>query len=702
MIHHILTFTWSLAALLGAVTMKAGDDPEDPYLWLEEVLGERPMVWVKARNAESLGALARSDEFRAMEGRIRAILDSDERIPMIDKEGDYYYNFWRDAKNPRGLWRRTTLDEYRKEKPTWEVVLNLDDLARREDENWVWHGAEVLRPGHRRALVSLSRGGADAAVVREFDLEKKAFIADGYRLPEAKSRVAWRDENSVFVGTDFGPGSLTDSGYPRVVKEWRHGTPLASAATVYEGRARDMSVDGHRDLTPGFERDIITRTPTFFTSETYLRRDGRLIKIDKPDDARASFHREWLMLRLRTDWSVDGKTYPAGALLAIHLEAFLKGDRAFDVLFEPTERRSLAGVSPTRHFVILNELDNVQSRIEVLSHRDGQWHREPMPGLPGFVTASASAVDADDSDDYFLTVAGFLTPTTLSMGTAGGGPARPLKHLPALFKSDGLTVTQHETASKDGTRIPYFQVARGNLALDGRNPTLITGYGGFQLPRRPVYDPVVGAAWLEKGGVFVLANIRGGGEFGPKWHRAALKANRHKAYEDFIAVAEDLVRRNVTSPPHLGATGRSNGGLLMGNMLTRRPDLFGAIVCGSPLLDMKRYSHLLAGASWMGEYGNPDVPEEWAFIRTFSPYHNVEKSAKYPKMLITTSTRDDRVHPGHARKMAAKMLEQGHKLLYYENIEGGHSAAADNKQRAFMDALDYMFLWHTVGRGGER
>jgi prolyl oligopeptidase len=689
---------WVLASLLGVIGPNPDDGRDDPFQWLEEVLGQRPMSWVKERNAESTGELTRSERFRALEGRIREILDSNARIPMIDKEGRNYYNFWRDAKNPRGLWRRTTLEEYRKARPDWEVVLDLDDLARQEHENWVWHGADVLKPDHRRALISLSRGGADAAIVREFDLEAKSFIKDGYSLPEAKSRVSWRDADSVFVGTDFGPGSLTTSGYPRVVKEWRRGTPLSEAAVVFEGRTQDMGVGARRDLTPGFERDIIIRTPTFFTSETFLRRDGKLIKIDKPDDATASFHREWLLLRLRTDWTVGDKTHPAGALLAIDLEAFLKGDRGFDVLFEPTARRSLASVSPTRHFILLNELDNVRSRIEVLSRRDGRWQREPMPGLPEFVEASAHAVDPDESDDYFLTTTGFLTPTTLAMGTAGGGPAGPLKRLPAFFDAKGLAVTQHETTSKDGTRIPYFQVARADLALDGRNPTLLTGYGGFQLPRRPEYNPTVGAAWLEKGGVYVVANIRGGGEFGPKWHLAALKANRHKAYEDFIAVAEDLIRREVTSPPRLAATGRSNGGLLVGNMLTRRPDLFGAIVCGSPLLDMKRYSHLLAGASWMGEYGNPDIPEEWAFIRTFSPYHNVEKSAKYPRILITTSTRDDRVHPGHARKMAAKMREQGHDVLYYENIEGGHSAAADNKQRAFMDALDYTFLWKELGR----
>ncbi|MGP0070275.1 MAG: prolyl oligopeptidase family serine peptidase [Isosphaeraceae bacterium] len=687
---------WVLATLACAGSWNADDPADDPYLWLEEVSGAKPMAWVKERNAESTGELTRTDGFRTLEHRLLEILDSDARIPTIQKVGRYYYNFWRDAKNRRGLWRRTSLEEYRKDKPAWEVVLDLDALASQEGENWVWHGAQALRPEYKVALISLSRGGADAAIVREFDLETKSFIKDGYTLPEAKSRISWRGHDSVFVGTDFGPGSMTDSGYPRIVKEWKRGTPLADAAVVFEGKATDMAVGAHRDLTPGFERDIVVRTPTFWTSEVFLRRDGKLVKIEKPDDARFNLHREWLLLHLRSDWTVEGKTYPAGALIAANLEAFLKGARAFDVLFEPTERKTLSRYSPTRHHILLNELDNVRSRIEVLTHKDGRWTREPMPGLSEFVDAGAGAVDSEESDDYFLHSADFLTPDTLSLGTAGGGPAQRLKQLPALFNAEGLAVSQHEAVSQDGTRIPYFQVARKDLALDGKNVTLLYGYGGFEIPSRPAYRPTIGAAWLEKGGVYVVANIRGGGEFGPKWHRAALKANRHKAYEDFIAVGEDLVRRKVTSPRHLGATGRSNGGLLMGNMLTRRPDLFGAIDCGSPLLDMKRFNHLLAGASWMGEYGNPDIPEEWAFIRTFSPYHNLQKSTKYPRTLITTSTRDDRVHPGHARKMVARMREQGHDVMYYENIEGGHSAAADNKQAAFMDALAYAFLWNQL------
>ncbi|MCI0462752.1 MAG: prolyl oligopeptidase family serine peptidase, partial [Gemmataceae bacterium] len=380
-------------------------------------------------------------------------------------------------------------------------------------------------------------------------------------------------------------------------------------------------------------------------------------------------------------------------LLVTDLEAFLTGLRQFDVLFEPTARKSLAGVSPTRNHVLLNELDNVRNRLYVLTRQDGTWRRAELPGAPPFSTVRASAIDADESDEYFLNVSGYLTPSSLYLGTVGQGLAAKIKATPAFFQAEGLSVSQHEAVSKDGTRIPYFQVARKDLAPSGKNPTLLYGYGGFEIAMVPGYQATTGAAWLEKGGVYVVANIRGGGEFGPKWHQAALQANRHKAYEDFSAVAEDLIQRQVTSPRYLGIMGGSNGGLLMGNMLTRRPDLFGAIVCQVPLLDMQRYHKLLAGASWVAEYGNPDVPSEWEFLRTFSPYHNLKKDAQYPRILFTTSTRDDRVHPAHARKMVAKMKQLGHAVLYYENIEGGHGGAADNKQAAFMATLAYTFLW---------
>jgi prolyl oligopeptidase len=687
-------------SFFGLVVVMAGtvwaDEPDDAYRWLEEVTGERPLGWVRERNAESTAELAGSEAFAKVESRILAALDSDAKIPFIQKIGPLYYNFWKDARHRRGIWRRTTLEEYRKPEPKWETVLDIDALNATEHENWVWHGAEVLKPDKTRCLVSLSRGGADAEVVREFDLTTSAFLAGGYTLPEAKSSVSWRGIDSIYVGTDFGPGSLTKSGYPRVVKEWRRGTPLADAVTVYEAQPDDMSAHGYRDLTPGFERDFVQRQVTFWTSELYFRKGGQLVKVEKPDDAVAAVHREWLFLRLRSEWNAGGRTFPAGALVVTGFDAFLNGARQFEVLFEPTERKSLAAFHPTLGRVLLNELDNVRNRLFVLTPRDGRWERAPLPGAPELGMASVGAVDDDESDDYFLTTSGYLTPTTLSLGTAGGGPAGILKQMPAFFDATGLAVSQYEAVSRDGTRVPYFQVARQGLALDGANPTLLYGYGGFEIAMVPAYSPSVGIGWLEKGGVYVVANIRGGGEFGPRWHQAALKANRPLAYEDFQAVAEDLIRRQVTSPAHLGIQGGSNGGLLVGNMLTRTPELFGAVVCQVPLLDMRRYHTLLAGASWMGEYGNPDIPEEWEFIRTFSPYHRLREGVKYPRTLFMTSTRDDRVHPGHARKMAAKMKAMGLDLLYYENIEGGHGGAADNKQLAFMQSLAYTFLWQEL------
>lgn len=676
-------------------------EPGDPHQWLEDVGGDRALDWVRQKNEASAKELTSDPAFDRLRTRLLDILNSTAKIPAISKAGPHFYNFWRDADHRRGLWRRTTLEEYRRAEPAWETVLDLDALGAAEKENWVWKGATFLEPGCDRALVSLSRGGADAVVVREFDLTTKQFVADGFTLPEAKSRVAWRDRDSLFVATDFGPGSLTDSGYPRIVKEWRRGTPLADATERFAGRASDISVSGWRDLTPGFERDFIGRAPTFWTSELYWRRGDRLVQIPKPDDAKATVHREWLLLELRSPWKPAERQFPAGALLAIRFAALLGGDRRFDLLFEPTDRRSLDDVVATRNYLVLNVLDNVRDRVHLLSYRDGKWRDEPMTGLPEYSSIGVSAVDEHETDEYFLTVSDYTTPTTLRYGRIGAGPSEALKANPAFFAGDGLVVRQRETVSKDGTRVPYFEVARQDLTLDGTNPTLLYGYGGFEIALTPGYQALTGAAWLERGGVYVVANIRGGGEFGPKWHQAALKQNRHRAYEDFAAVAQDLIARRVTSPRHLGAMGGSNGGLLMGNMLTLYPELFGAIVCQVPLLDMRRYHKLLAGASWVAEYGDPDDPQQWEFIRTFSPYHNLRADAKYPSILVTTSTRDDRVHPGHARKFVARLAEQGHRVAYYENIEGGHGGAADNPQAAYMSALAYSFLWKELAAGRE-
>ncbi|MBI2944612.1 MAG: S9 family peptidase [Candidatus Wallbacteria bacterium] len=675
---------------------KTAPEPEDSHAWLEEVTGDKALAWTRLQNAECTRVLD-TDDSRALEARIKKFLDSEAQIPYVQKLGRWYYNFWRDARHPRGLWRRTTLEQYRRKEPDWETVLDLDLLAAKEGENWVWHGVTCLEPECVRGLVKLSRGGADADVVREMDLEAKAFVPNGFFLPEAKSRVSWIDLDHLYVGTDFGPGSLTESGYPRIAKIWTRGTPLESAETLFEGHSTDVAVVAARDRTPGYERDFVVRSPTFYTNEMFVVRGRKLVKLEKPDSASADVHQEILLLTLREDWTVGGKSYTAGSLLACDFEEHLAGRSRFDVLFEPSARTSLAGVSPTRHHILVNELDNVRNRVYILTRADGTWTRKPLEGMPELGTVSASAVDSTESDDFFLTVTDFLTPTRLFLGTVGGPPVEILKELPSFFDASMLTVTQLEAISADGTRVPYFQVARRGLSLDGEHPTLLYGYGGFEVSQVPVYSPGQGVGWLERGGVYVVANIRGGGEFGPRWHQAALRANRHKAYDDFIAVALDLVRRGVTRPARLGIRGGSNGGLLVGNMLTRRPDLFGAVVCQVPLLDMRRYHRLLAGSSWMQEYGNPDDPEDWDFIRTFSPYHNVKAGVRYPPALFMTSTRDDRVHPGHARKMVARLLELGQDVLYYENIEGGHGGAANNEQLAHMAALTYSFLWQRLG-----
>lgn len=680
---------------------------EDPFLWLEEVLGAEPLAWVEALNVESRAALTGGEEFRSLEARLLAILDSDARIPgVVRGDRGRYYNFWCDKQHERGLWRRTSFEQYATETPEWETVLDLDALARDEQENWVWGDAQLLPPDYTRALISLSRGGGDATVLREFDLSTDRFVADGFRLPEGKHNASWKDLDTLYVGTDFGPGSMTSSGYPRIVKEWSRGTPLAEALTIFEGEADDVAVSAHRDHTPGYVRDFVYRRPTFFSSKVFLRRGDQLTPIDKPDSAVFAAWRDWMLLRLRHDWHCGQRELAAGSLLAAPLSDWLEGKREVELLFEPGERTSLAGFGRLQNHLLLNELDNVRNRIYVLTPPAGQaqvgrlWAREPLPGVPALGTVEARGESPYESDVYFMSVTDFLTPTSLYHGTVGKREPRMLKRSPVAFETAGLSASQHEALSADGTRVPYFQVAREELEADGSHPTMLTGYGGFEIPMLPAYEGERGAAWLARGGVLIVANIRGGGEFGPEWHRAALKENRPRAYEDFIAVAEHAIERGITSPAHLGAVGGSNGGLLVGNMLTRRPDLFGAIVCRVPLLDMRRYHELPAGASWMAEYGDPDDPEQWEFIQKFSPYHCVRAGVEYPPVLFTTSTRDDRVHPGHARKMAARMREQGHDVLYYENVEGGHGGAANNAQTAFMSALAFTFLWQKLGGSG--
>ncbi|QZA08245.1 prolyl oligopeptidase family serine peptidase [Mycolicibacter heraklionensis] len=667
-------------------------DFEDPYLWLEDVTGERSLDWVRAHNTPTVDEFA-GDDFEAMRTAALDVLDTDARIPYVRRRGDYLYNFWRDAANPRGLWRRTTLDSYRTDSPDWDVVIDLDELARADDENWVWGGANVIEPHHTRALISLSRGGSDAVVVREFDLVARKFVGsdgNGFELPEAKTRIGWEDDDTVLVGTDFGAGSLTESGYPRIVKRWRRGQDLAQAETVFSGSATDVVVAAGRDRTPGFERTLVSRAIDFFNDEVYELREGELIRIDAPTDASVSVHRQWILIDLRTDWDTGTASYRAGSLLAADYDEFLSGTAQCSVVFEPDAHTALHHYAWTRDRLILVTLHDVASRVEVVT--PGTWQRRPVAEVPDNTNTVIAAAD-DTGDEIFLDSSGFDRPSRLLHGPVDG-PLTEIKSAPAFFDADGLDVSQYFATSKDGTAIPYFVVRPAGAT----GATLLGGYGGFEVARTPGYDGVLGRLWLERGGTYVLANIRGGGEYGPGWHTQAMRAGRHLVAEDFAAVATDLVERGIARVEQLGAVGGSNGGLLMGIMLTAYPQLFGALVCQVPLLDMRRYHLLLAGASWVAEYGDPDDPEEWEFISKYSPYQNISADAAYPPVLITTSTRDDRVHPGHARKMTAALQDAGHRVWYYENIEGGHGGAADNAQAAFKSALSFSFLWRMLGR----
>ena len=672
--------------------------PADPYLWLEKTHGSQAMQWVHAQNARTVKRFADSARFESMRRGILQVLDSDARIPYVRRMGGYLYNFWKDKQHPRGIWRRTTLASYRTAHPKWQVLLDVDALGRSEGRKWVFKGTQCMKPAYRRCLVSLSPDGGDAVVVREFDIPSRHFVKNGFDLPLSKTVVDWIDRNHIYVGTDFGPGSMTTSSYPRIVKEWTRDTPLKDAKTIFAGKASDLAISATHDRTRGFERNFIRVTKDFFHGTTYQLVHGKRVRIDVPDDADISVHRQWLLVETKSPWTTGGKTWPAGALLAIHYTTFMAGKRQFTALFTPDAHTALSSYSWTRHHLILTTLRDVQSRLTVLTpHANGAWSGKPLSGAPELSTVRVVDTDPDHSDAYWITVTGFLTPATLERGVLGRSAPAKIKQAPSFFDASKFTVSQHFATSKDGTRVPYFEIDPKGIRHDGSNRTLLYGYGGFAISLLPRYSGSIGRAWLERGGVFVVANIRGGGEYGPRWHQAAMKAHRPKAYQDFAAVARDLIRRGVTSPAHLGAEGGSNGGLLVGNMLVGYPKLFGAIACEVPLLDMKRYIHLDAGASWIGEYGNPDDPKQWAYIRTFSPYQLVKKGQDYPPVLFYTTTSDDRVGPAQARKMAAKMEGMGYRhVWFYENTEGGHGAGADHRQAAHMHAMAWNFLWNQL------
>ena len=680
-----------LLAVLFSCQKKTAD--KDPFLWLEEIDSEKALNWVEKHNKATVSILEKEPYFQEFYKRNLEIYNSKERIAYPNVIANYVYNFWKDKNNERGIWRRMPLKKYLKKSSDWETVLDIDALSKKENKKWVFKGADWLKPDNRYCMIRLSNGGGDAVEIREFDAKTKSFVKDGFFLPSAKSGVSWKDYNTLYVSTDFGKGTMTTSGYPMILKKWKRGTPLKDAEMVFSGDSTNMGVWGGVINTPERQYEMVYQYLSFYSKNYFAIEKGKLIKLEIPADADLQgIFKNRMLVNLKTDWQINGKKYAQGTLISIDYDNFLKGSRDFKVVAAPDEKSSISSVSSTKNYLLVNQLENVHSVLYAYRLKNGKWIKEKLQMPGGYGTVSV--IDADDkSDRFFYIYRGFLKPTTLYYTYKPGAASKEIAHLPEFFNTEGLSVWQDWATSKDSVKIPYFIVYRKDMKMNGKNPTLLYGYGGFEISLKPSYSATIGADWLEKGGVYVLANIRGGGEFGPKWHLAALKEKRQKAYDDFAAVAQDLIAKRITSPQHLGIMGGSNGGLLVGVAFTQRPELYNAVVCRVPLLDMKRYNKLLAGASWMGEYGNPDIPEEWAYISKYSPYQNVVKGKKYPVVFFNTSTRDDRVHPGHARKMVAKMESLGYKVYYYENTEGGHAAATTNKQSAYQNALIYAYLW---------
>ncbi|HVN45072.1 MAG TPA: prolyl oligopeptidase family serine peptidase [Steroidobacteraceae bacterium] len=674
-------------------TPSAHGDPElsDPYLWLEDVHGAKSIEWVKAHNARSMAVLRADPEYQRDYESILKVMDAADRIPYGDLDHQWVFNFWQDAQHPKGIWRRASIAEYAKPTPDWQLLLDLDRLAADERENWVWKGAEYS-PSLRRCLLHLSRGGGDAVVVREFDLASRSFVAMGFRLAEAKSSITWLDEDTVLVGTDFGPGSMTSSGYPRIAKLWKRSEPIGKARTLYEGSAADVGVNGIVFHEPAATITLVQRDVSFFSAEYHwLNAAGKLQRLPVPLGADLKGAQgSHLIFTLRDEWTPAGQGPIAkGSLIAYRLpDTGQVSAPPVSVLYSPDPRSSIDEVATGRDAVYASIYEDVTGRIHAFRPDGVDGWKDEVLALPAGGSTHIVSTNNWGPEAYFR-FESYVTPTTL-FADAGDGRPVAIKSLPARFDASNLATEQFFAVSSDGTRIPYFITRARNLA--GPAPTVLYGYGGFEVSETPSYSANFGMLWMTRGGVFAVANIRGGGEYGPAWHQAALGANRQKAFEDFQAVAQDLVRRGITTPAQLGIMGGSNGGLLVSASMVERPELFGAVVCQVPLIDMLRFTHIGAGASWEAEYGDPARPADRAWLLRYSPYQNVSRDKRYPPVLFITATSDDRVTPVHARKMAARMEAQGHEVLFYENTDGGHAAAADHRQAAEMWALSFVYL----------
>lgn len=678
-----------------------GQTNED-HLYLEEVLGEKAIAEVKVWNERTLNRLTGDPRFAVLEGQALEILNSKDKIPYVSYRNGETHNFWQDAQAVRGIWRKSTLDSYLSAAPKWETVLDIDELAKAEGKNWVYKGNSCLSPNYELCMVTLSDGGKDASIQREFNAKAKSWVEGGFVTKESKGGSSWLDKDTQLVGVDFGPGTMTASGYPMTTRLWKRGQPLDAAVEFMRGEPSDVGLfAGVHERADGSREIVVTRAVTFYDNETYWipRKDGVLQKPVKfpvpPKSSLGSEFKGQMLLTLNEDW----REFKTGDLVSFAMDDFMADGEigAVNLVYRPDEKSSLNGFGQTKSKILMSISRDVTSGAYEFDWDGTKWTSRPLD-FPANGTVSIGATN-DKEDIAFINSDSFLSPSTLWTYDTGSAKKAKAKALPDWFDASAMVAEQFFATSKDGTKVPYFVVRSKATKLDGTNPTLLYGYGGFEVSLNPSYSATRGKLWLEQGGVYVLANIRGGGEYGPKWHQAGLKTNRQLIYDDFIGVAEKLIADKITAPKHLGIEGGSNGGLLMGVMFTQRPDLFNAVVCAVPLLDMLRYDKLLAGASWVGEYGSPADPVEGAFLKKISPYHNINPKVTYPEVFFLTSTKDDRVHPGHARKTARRMQDQGHEFLYYENIDGGHSAAANLKETAKRLALQHVYLLQKLKDG---
>ena len=680
-----------------AAAQTSADHAGDKYLWLEDVSSDRAMAWVKAENERTSKVLESDRRFADLRAAALQVLESPDRLPRPDFHSSVVYNTWQDAAHVRGILRRTSLADYANPEPNWQTVIDYDALATKDHERWVSKGLNCLPPENQMCIVALSSGGEDAVTLREFDLQAGTFVKNGFLLPRSKQRITWVDKDTLLVARDWGAGTMTASGYPFVVKLWHRGQPLDDSKEVFRGVQTDMVADADSLVDgDGHRVTVVERQVNFFEQERSILTPAGPVKIGLPPKAYLNgLIKDQVIATLNEDWHPEGQSsmFVQGSIISISLPELKKDPRhpKAELVFAPTPVEFAQEVEITKNHLVLTTLEKVQGRAYICSlDAAGVWTRKRLD-LPDNQTVSVVTTN-QTGDEFFLSLQGFLTPESLLLGDAGAGAVRTVKTMRPQFDASGDVVEQFEALSKDGTKVPYFVVRPRNLRFDGNNPTLLTAYGGFQLSSTPRYDAATGKLWLERGGVFVLANIRGGGEFGPAWHEAGLKTNRQRIYDDFAAVGQDLVTRKITSPRRLGIEGGSNGGLLMGVEMTQHPDMWHAVVIDVPLLDMLRFEHIAAGASWTGEYGSVSNPEERAFLASISPYNQLKPDGKYPEPLIFTTTKDDRVGPVHARKFAAKMEEFGQPFFYEEIVEGGHGAGADLKQKAKTEAIEFTYL----------